>query len=97
VAKIDEYSKLKEDLDFISGQVHLLTSFLVSVIDTHPNPKELWWCFEKAAQVTSVLPQSKPVTEDFRDGQRELMLRLKGAIESAEATLTDRRGDLDRG
>ncbi len=97
MSKIDEYSKVKRDLDFITGQVHLLTSFLVSVIDTHPEPNALWQHFEKASQVASARAPLVPDSADFLDGQQELMLRLKAAIESAGATLADHQSDLDRG
>jgi hypothetical protein len=97
MSKIDEHSKIKRDLDFITGQVHLLTSFLVSVIDTHPEPNALWRHFERANQAASARAQLQPGSDDFLDGQRELMLQLKGAIENAGATLANYQSDLDRG
>jgi hypothetical protein len=79
----DELAEVKWKVEFVAGQVHLLVGFLISIIETHPDPEDLARRFENIEQVTLARTEGVLVAEDYIDGELDISKRLKRAIEIA--------------
>jgi hypothetical protein len=78
----------EEKIEFLGGQVHALVGVCAAFINNDPNPTRLDKLLETVEQATLARVESELVQEDYLEGVRDVMDRLRKAAASAAARQT---------
>jgi hypothetical protein len=58
-----------DKLEFLSGEVRGLSTVLMAILSTHPDPRALVRELDRLAALQTALSNPMPVTEQFMQGQ----------------------------